>query len=251
MAVCVLSDIHADAEALSRVIALLCDRRFCEVFGGIDGVVCLGDILGRGHQPEETLQRMQALSEQLPVTFLLGNHDDAYLRHIPVSGGDRRSGEAHEGIRESPLLSMIRGMKQETVIDSMLFVHGGPLRLGGGLTEQPFWQRLSTRPGPSFSGYHYTAEMAFEELDRRGLSHLCIGHQHTPICCRKDGGIIKRVGLDFIPLTGRGIAGECACIDLNDPTIIRVGACMGNHPEIGITDFRRFFLLRLSADVCP
>lgn len=240
MTVVVLSDVHADARALERVIALLKDRQFVGRFGEIECIVNLGDLLGRGYEPFETLAAMERLKTEYRVVSLLGNHDHALVHRIPVSGSDAESTRAHAALRGSPLLDGIAGLPAEAAVDRTLFVHGGPLRIGDALTDRPFWQRLGEHPGPSPSGYHYTPEMAFAELERRGLRHLCCGHQHTPLCCLKEG---RRVVRRQIRYEGRVPASDT--VDLDSPAILRVGACMGPHPEFALTDFERFSFLRL------
>jgi hypothetical protein len=85
--------------------------------------------------------------------------------------------------------------------------------------------------------------MAFAELERRGLSHLCCGHQHVPLCCQRRGDRIVSVPVRPEPLHGLPVSG--ACIELSVPSILRVGACSGQNPEFAVTDFRRFWYLRL------
>lgn len=242
MVVVVFSDVHADARALEQVASFLEDRRFAGLFGDIECIVSLGDLLGRGCAPAETLAAMERLKKEYRVISLLGNHDHAFVHGIPVSGSDVASIRAHAPLAGSPLLDGIADLPAEAVIDRTLFVHGGPLRLGDALTDQPFWQRLSERPGPSLSGYHYTPEMAFAELERRGLRHLCCGHQHTPICCLLEGNAIVNRRIRYEG--GEGLPASDT-VPLDRPAILRVGACMGPHPEFAVTDFERFSFLRL------
>ena len=49
----ILSDLHANRDALDRVLA---DVAAC----GADTVVCLGDIVGYGPLPKETLERVRS-----------------------------------------------------------------------------------------------------------------------------------------------------------------------------------------------
>ena len=62
----IVSDIHANAEALRRVLA---DARQ----NGATRVVCLGDVVGYGPLPKETLE----LVRKSASLVLAGNHDDA------------------------------------------------------------------------------------------------------------------------------------------------------------------------------
>ncbi|QYZ79884.1 metallophosphatase family protein [Methanofollis formosanus] len=242
MATLIFSDVHADAPTLLSVLALLKNPAFHAYFGEIDRAVNLGDLLGRGYTPAETLEAVEQFGQEVPLVSLIGNHDHAFLHGIPVSGSDAASMAAHRALEGSPLLEVIRDLPEEAVLEAMLFVHGGPLRLGDALTDRSFWQRLAARPGPSFAGYHYTPEMAFAELERRGLSHLCCGHQHTPLCYQKRGGAIVPRPLTFEPVPGLPLRGTA--VDLDAPSILRVGACRGVHPEFAVTDFVRFWFLQ-------
>ncbi|QSZ67915.1 metallophosphatase family protein [Methanofollis aquaemaris] len=242
MATLIFSDVHADAPALLSVHALLKDPAFHAYFGEIDRAVNLGDLLGRGYAPVETLAAVQQFGQEMPLLSVVGNHDHAFLHGIPVSGSDAASLAAHRALEGSLLLEVVRNLPEEAVLDATLFVHGGPLRAGDALTDRPFWQRLSARAGPSCAGYHYTPGMAFAELERRGLSHLCCGHQHTPLCCQKRGEEIVPHPLILKPIPGLPLGG--ATVALDAPSILRVGACCGAHPEFAVTDFFRFWFLQ-------
>jgi diadenosine tetraphosphatase ApaH/serine/threonine PP2A family protein phosphatase len=61
----VLSDIHANLQALRAVIADASTM-------GYDAVVCLGDLVGYGANPHEVIQELLALE---PVATVRGNHD--------------------------------------------------------------------------------------------------------------------------------------------------------------------------------
>ena len=81
----VISDLHANESALRRVLA---DAKS----HGADRVVCLGDIVGYGPLPAETL----ALARKSCVATVAGNHDDAVCgRH----GDDTFTGLARDAVR--------------------------------------------------------------------------------------------------------------------------------------------------------
>ena len=61
----VLSDIHANLEALETVLAAASSE-------GYDEVVVLGDLVGYGADPNAVVQRVRALE---PVAVIRGNHD--------------------------------------------------------------------------------------------------------------------------------------------------------------------------------
>ena len=143
----------------------------------------------------------------------------------------RRARTGTNSSRDSPLLSIFDAMPMEWVDQGMLFVHGGPLDLGNQTLRLKCWQRLSHESGDFFTGYHYTAEMAFDALAKRGLKHMCCGHQHEHICCRKTAEGIVEQPLGFEPLKlehGKAeIRLEVSRVPLDCPTLFRLGGCHG------------------------
>ena len=251
MGVVIFSDVHADSVAIGALASCIRSRQFRQAFGAVDILVNLGDLIHRGDRPRETLEMIHALSHEYRLVSVLGNHDHAFLNRILVSGSDPASMYRHEQIRDSPLLSIFDNMPMEWADRGMLFVHGGPLDLGNQTLRLKCWQRLSHESGDSFAGYNYTASMAFEALEARGLSHMCCGHQHQNICCRKTTGGIVRKPIEFSPLDAEMNSGECTIevmrIPLDLPTLLRVGGCHGDEPEFAYTDFSTFSFVRISS----
>ena len=250
MAAIIFSDVHADSHAIRALAACIKTPLFRTVFGPVDFLVNLGDLVHRGDRPQETLEMIHVLAQEYHLVSVLGNHDHAFLNRLLVSGSDPASTYRHELIRGSPLLSIFENMPMEWSGHGMLCVHGGPLDLGNQTLRLKCWQRLSHEPGDSFAGYHYTASMAFEALAGRGLAHMCCGHQHHNICCRKTEEGIVRKNIDFKPLPpGRqenAFRIEMATVALDVPTLLRVGGCHGDYPEFAYTDFSTFTFIRLN-----
>jgi hypothetical protein len=92
--------------------------------------------------------------------------------------------------------------------------------------------------------------MAFEALESRGFTHMCCGHQHQNICCRKTPEGIIREPIVFEPLDEKQNVGEgrieVSRIPLDLPTLLRVGGCHGDEPEFAYTDFSTFSFIRIS-----
>jgi DNA repair exonuclease SbcCD nuclease subunit len=243
------SDVHADSVAIGALAACIKSPLFRERFGPVDVLINLGDLLHRGDRPQETLEKVHTLSREYRLISVLGNHDHAYLHGLLVSGSDAASTYRHEQLRDSPLLSIFDTMPMEWVDDGMLFVHGGPLDLGTQTLRLKCWQRLSHESGDFFTGYHYTAAMAFEALEQRGLAHMCCGHQHENVCCRKMADGIVQQDLEFRLLDNReGTEGpglEVATVPLDVPTILRLDGCHGIRPEFAYTDYESFSFIRI------
>ncbi|MHC4872439.1 MAG: metallophosphoesterase family protein [Planctomycetota bacterium] len=81
MKVALISDIHGNYDALKSVFAHI------DSLEGIEGVYCLGDVVGYGPEPEECIDLVE---ERCELT-LLGNHDFALLNAAvgfnPVAAG--------------------------------------------------------------------------------------------------------------------------------------------------------------------
>jgi hypothetical protein len=251
MGTVVFSDVHADSGALGIVAACIREPAFCQRFGPVETLVNLGDLLHRGNCPEPTLELISNLSKEFRLISVIGNHDHAFLNGVPVSGSDEISTFRHEQLRGSPLLDMFTSMPMEWVDHGMLFVHGGPLHLGTQTLRLKCWQRLSHTAGDSFTGYHYTAPMAFDELERRGLSFMVCGHQHTRVCCRKTLHGIREHLIRYVPEKDSVLDGyrvDVARVLLDMPTLFRVGGCHGDRPEFAYLDENSFSYIRLA---CP
>jgi len=251
MGAVIFSDVHADPYALRSLALCIRTPLFRQSFGNVDLIVNLGDLLERGYFPQKTLEIIRILSQQYRLVSVLGNHDHAFLNRLPVSGSDVASTKRHEQLRGSPLLSLFENMPMEWSDHGMLFVHGGPLEIGDQTLRLKCWQRLSSTPGDSVSGYDYTAAMAFDALAEKGLTHMCFGHQHQNICCRKMPGGIVRKPLDFERIVSqRGHDEHCieaARIPLDVPSLLRIGVCNGANPEFAYTDFSTFSFIRIRA----
>ena len=250
MGAVIFSDVHADSAAIGALAACIKSPLFYEMFGPADILINLGDLLHRGDQPKETLEKIHTLSQEYRLVSILGNHDHAYLHGLLVSGSDAASTYRHEQLRDSPLLSLFDNMPMEWSDRGMLFVHGGPLELGTETLRLKCWQRLSHESGDFFTGFHYTAAMAFEALEKRGLTHMCCGHQHENVCCRKTTAGIVHHKLEFRPrenpnaLEGHEL--EVATVPLDVPTLLRLGGCHGITPEFAYTDYTSFFFIRIN-----
>jgi hypothetical protein len=251
MGAVIFSDVHADSVAIRALASCIKTPLFRQAFGPVDILVNLGDLVHRGDRPQETLEMIQTLSKEYRLVSVLGNHDHAFLNRLMVSGSDPASTYRHEQMRGSPLLSLFDTMPMEWLDRGMLFVHGGPLDLGNQILRLKCWQRLSHESGDSFAGFHYTAPMAFKALAARGLTHMCCGHQHQNICCRKlpDGIVENPIELEPLAVKKQDDENhiEVARIPLDVPTLLRVGGCHGDEPEFAYTDFSMFSFIRINS----
>ncbi len=102
-----LTDVHADAASLERVLR--------DAEGGWDRLALLGDLIGYGAEPVETVARLRALE---PVVAVRGNHEAMLARSL---AGDR--------VAATPAVMDVLAAHAEALPpDDLAWVLGRPLR---------------------------------------------------------------------------------------------------------------------------
>ncbi|RMF68269.1 MAG: metallophosphoesterase [Calditrichaeota bacterium] len=149
----IISDIHGNLEALDSVLAEI-DKR------GADTIVCLGDIVGYGPNPNECVETVKSRAE---IT-LAGNHDYAPLGKLDLSYFNPWARRAIEWTAEhltEDSISFLQNLPLRAELDGFTIVHSTPL-------EPDQWNYITTI-GEAVSN--------FAEFD----SQICfIGHSHVP-----------------------------------------------------------------------
>jgi diadenosine tetraphosphatase ApaH/serine/threonine PP2A family protein phosphatase len=150
----ILSDIHGNLEALLAVLEVIDDL-------DVDGIVCLGDVVGYGANPNEVLEIVR---ERAQAT-VLGNHDkaaidpaeEAYFNSWAVQAirwtRDELTEESAEYLRSLPL---------ESVLDDVRLVHASP-------SDPARWR------------YVLSPQAAAKEFSTFDESFCFIGHSHVPM----------------------------------------------------------------------
>jgi predicted phosphodiesterase len=118
MKIAIISDIHGNYEALLSVHE---DIQKAEV----DKIVCLGDFIGYGPQPEEVAQFL--IENEIPC--VLGNHENAIINPatlINFSTDAMLSIEITRNLISEETVQYISNLPTNLIIDDMLFVHGAP-----------------------------------------------------------------------------------------------------------------------------
>jgi diadenosine tetraphosphatase ApaH/serine/threonine PP2A family protein phosphatase len=158
MRVLVVSDIHANLNAIEAVLAEA---------GPVDEVWCLGDLVGYGPDPNGVVELMRSLPD---TTCLLGNHDVAVLGRMPFetfNGDARRSlmwteqaltEDNRDFLRSLPQSSRVRG--QATL------VHGSP--------RDPLWEYVLNSLSARLNFDHFDTPFCF------------VGHSHIQCLFRLD-----------------------------------------------------------------
>lgn len=119
MRIAFVSDIHANLTALEAVLA--------EVdAAGVDRLVCLGDIVGYGADPQACVDIIAERAAGGAIV-VRGNHDDAVLRG--VAGMSRHAATAIAwtiGELDAPARAFLAGLPIAETEDDRLYVHSSP-----------------------------------------------------------------------------------------------------------------------------
>ncbi len=169
MKIAVISDIHANLEAFQAVVTSI-DKRMP------DRVICLGDLVGYGPDPEEVVQLIRKLS----YDCVLGNHEVALLDR---RGLDMMNFQARDNsISTKELLSVdnliyFKKMSRSLVVEKALFVHGFP-------------------PDSVFKYVFKQSESVLRTLfESSPTTHYFVGHSHGLLLIRHEKGAIVKLSL--------------------------------------------------------
>jgi len=192
-----VSDIHSNTEALSSCLQAIDGLK-------ADRVLCLGDVIGYGPEPRETLLTVMDRAE----FSLLGNHEHGAMFY--ASDFNPRARAAIDWTRDQlnrrdrpreenmKFWKYLDGMPQEHREDDMLLVHGSP--------RDPVREYLVPRDAAD------TAKMA-ENFQRLQGARVCfVGHSHVPGVYPQSGGYLAPKDLPDGWDTGR------------EPAIVNIGS---------------------------
>ena len=159
--IAVLSDIHGNLEALEAVLRDV-ERE------GADRVVCLGDIVGYGADPNACVDRIREVAD----IVVLGNHDMAAR---DLNEAENFNEVAREAIRwtseqlTDENLSFLKALPYEHVEGISRYVHASP-------DDPPAWHYILTEQEA------WNAFAACEE------EATFVGHSHVPLRVLLRGG---------------------------------------------------------------
>ena len=167
--IAVISDVHANLEALDAVMA---EAKGLEVY-------CLGDFVDYGANPNEVI----ALLRQAGAKAIRGNHDEAALT------GDRSMFNP-----KSEIASLWTG--KNLTGDSVDYLRSLPLELrppleGGGAyfvhasPDDRLWEYVDPRTHSDLFGYY---------LEKTKVPLIGLGHTHVPYVWRDDAGVVFNPG---------------------------------------------------------
>jgi predicted phosphodiesterase len=153
--IAIISDIHGNLPALSAVMDDM-ER------AGVHEIICLGDVIGYGCQPEACLERLAGRC----MVSVRGNHEDALFDATVAEDFNSVARTALEWTRKRLSADHLRGIAQTRLVFDrspyLICVHDTPVP-------------------PSTTGYvgdPLTAGLAFRGVDAR----VClVGHTHVPM----------------------------------------------------------------------
>lgn len=161
----IISDIHSNLHALEVVVSDIKDS-------SVDRVLCLGDVVGYGAYPNESL----AITREISHTILAGNHDHAAIGLMDISAFNHYANKAAIWTRNKLTEENTSFMRECPFIyeeGSLLFVHATP--------EDPAkWSYVFSDIDAQFVLQHNPGRTIF------------IGHTHIPReHSTKDGRLIN------------------------------------------------------------
>jgi len=156
----ILSDVHANLEALEAVLADLEAR-------GADDCVCLGDFVGYGASPNECVERLRPRIE----AAVLGNHDQAAFDPTWLENFNPEAAAAARWTSAAlrpEHLDYLRGLPFSVAWRGARLVHGSPA-------------------DPEAWNYVFTPSEAVQELEACEEPVCFVGHSHVPGTFEVDG----------------------------------------------------------------
>jgi predicted phosphodiesterase len=172
MRIAVISDIHSNLEALTRSMEIIDTQ-------SVDEIVCLGDVIGYGANPNECIE----IVRQRCSVVVKGNHEDA-VENISMTEHFTDNARAaifwtRKHLTENNF-DYLHTLPLTHTIDDLFFVHASPY-------NPSEWQYIFSDSDAS------DAFSCFSEL-------ICfIGHTHIPALFSKDGRLSKvKKGKRFI-----------------------------------------------------
>jgi len=155
-----LSDIHSNLEALEAVLDDIAGQK-------VDELLCLGDLVGYGADPNECIRRIKNLSSHV----VAGNHDSAVVGQTDISNFNphaRRAVAWTADIIDPDHARFLSRRPYIDRIDDLLLVHASP-------SEPKAWNYLLSTQAARSEFQSFSEPICF------------IGHSHQPIFFSSDG----------------------------------------------------------------
>lgn len=154
----VISDIHSNLEALIKVLSEIHNKH-------VDEIICLGDIVGYGANPDEVVE----LVRQEVKYAVRGNHDDALFNDESFAAINPFAKAAityNAELLSDASKEWLSNLPMTHKIDKIMMVHASP-------SSPEDWK------------YIFTSEDAWVELASFDEKICLIGHTHVPVIFKK------------------------------------------------------------------
>ena len=176
-----ISDIHANLEALEAVLRAINDE-------GVDEIWCLGDIVGYGPNPHECLD----LIERNCSVCLMGNHDWAVL-NSPVSFNSI----ATRMIYRTKEWLQVTEESDQRAQERWSFLESLPLR-----RQQGSYVLVHASPRAELTEYVLPSDVQYDRdklKDILGMieAYCVVGHTHVPCCINEELELVVPEGNGF------------------------------------------------------
>ncbi len=177
MRIAVLSDIHGNLDAFREVLQDLDRFR-------VDQVICLGDMIGYGPEPEETVR----LIRERAIPCVMGNHEMAVVKpqlQEWFNPQARESIQKTQTLLSAETLLYIHDLPSSRIIEHFRFVHGCP-------------------PNSPFIYLYQLSQSRLMEIFRKSAeSIIFVGHTHNLKLICFDGHAIvhKPLRHGIVPLS--------------------------------------------------
>jgi len=172
----ILSDIHANLEALDVVLRDQKEQ-------GCTHMACLGDIVGYGADPKECLDYVRAL--EIPV--VKGNHDEYAAVEGHLEGFNPKAAQAVEWTRKQLTeddCRWLRELKYLRILHDFTIVH-------------------ATLDGPQRWGYVFDKLAAAASFTYQTTDVCFFGHTHVPVAFTRDSVVRGGTYSKFKIVAGR------------------------------------------------
>lgn len=164
MRLAILSDIHANLEALDAALEAIEEI-------GVDATYCLGDIVGYNADPGACVERVRAHCDGV----VLGNHDAVVARD---NGIDALPSDGQEAARHNR--ARLTEEQRDYLADRPLVLHTDHCTFVHATPDDPMaWKRLTTYPAAQEQFAHFETEICF------------VGHTHVPAVMSDQLGVLQ------------------------------------------------------------
>jgi predicted phosphodiesterase len=153
MRIAIISDIHANLQALEKALEIIRAN-------AVDSIVCLGDVIGYGGSPNECIDLIRGVTPNV----LMGNHDEAAI-HLEkteyFNPFARVAAEWTNGELTMEHAEFIGKLPFRLEYQGLLFVHSSPF-------EPEEWHYILSPTDAQFNFAYFTQPICF------------VGHSHVP-----------------------------------------------------------------------